>query len=304
MAERPEPNAFGQLIRARRTSQRLSVREVARRAGLSPAYVSALELGRKSTAGRPSSPSLRVINGLAAALELDPARLMDELATAVHTHGGHALLYCVGPAAMPTLELVERLYGEHVDRWLYIADPRDSVSASPARDPRARICRWRLGEFPYPERTLETDNVVAALETEAARLRPADPADRIGIAIADNSAVMRWMHNADAEVQLEEMWDDHVNRIWRQQFGAEPAVNVCAYWHEDVETVGHAIDQVGTMLTLVRTHDTVTLIDEDGMVLSGSSAIRRMLEQVKPSGVTASSWAQLTDAASSALAHA
>src|SRR5690349_18048971 len=101
MAERSEPNPFGLLIRDRRRSLGLSVREVAHSAGLSPAYVSALELGRKSSAGRPSSPSFRVINGLAAALELDPARLVDELGAAGHTHGGHALLYCVGPDAMP-----------------------------------------------------------------------------------------------------------------------------------------------------------------------------------------------------------
>src|SRR5689334_6188925 len=117
MAQRPDPNAFGQLIRARRMSLGLSVREVARSASLSPAYVSALEVGRRSTAGRPSSPSFRVINGLAAALQLEPARLMGELATTGHRHGDHALLYCVGPDAMPTLDLIEQLYGEHVDRW-------------------------------------------------------------------------------------------------------------------------------------------------------------------------------------------
>ncbi len=281
----------------------ISVRKVAQIADVSPAYVSALELGRNSTAGRPSSPSFRVIKGLGAALELDPVRLMSELATPIGDHSGeHALLYCIGPNSMPTLGMVERLYGDRVDGWLYIADPRDSTSARQADRERVGVCHWRLGEFPYSEQTLVPEDVVAALEAEVSSLELAVSGDRLGIAIADCSAVMRWVQNSAAEVQLEQTWDAHVNRIWSQRFGTPPLINVCAYWHEDIETVGHAIDQVGTALELIKHHDKIIVIDEIGTESTGSPAIRRILEKAKPSGATASSWAELADVAASALA--
>lgn len=303
MSPATRPEAFGQLIRDRRGQLGLSVRAVARIAGVSPAYVNALELGRRSTAGRPSSPSVRVIAGLATALQLAPAALLRELgAPRAASHGEHVLLYCLGPQSMPSLELVEQLYGDQVDRWLYIADPRDTVSASRADERRARVCHWPLGAFPYPDRTLVAENIVEALAEEVASMDPARGSERFGVAIADCSAVMRWAQNAEAEVELEGSWDAHVERIWTERFGSPPAVNICAYWHDDLDTVGHAIDQVGTALSLIRTHDAIVVIDEQGAGTTGSPAIRRMLEQVRPSGVTSSSWTELADAAASTLA--
>ncbi|MFN8187381.1 MAG: helix-turn-helix transcriptional regulator [Gaiellales bacterium] len=297
--------AFGQDVRDRRQRQGLSVRALAARAGISPAYVTAIELGRNPTTGRPAVPSISVVSRLAAALELDLSRVLASIGSGEVADGSgsdgskHVLFYSLGCDSDP-LGVAERLFGSTVDHWLAVADPRSASSPLPAE--RATVRRWPLGAFPYAERHLVATHVVEALEAEVRRMAPRHAGRRVGLVIADCSAVMRWIQNADVEVQLERSWDGEVDRIWRQHLGAAPAVDICAYRHGDIEALGLSIDQLATALELVRRHERVVLLDEEGTT-TGPAAIRRILGKARPSGVDVDTWFELTAAAADSLAH-
>ena len=69
--------AFGSAVRALRRRAGLSLNELARRAGVDPAYVHRIE---STTTARPTLPRRGVVLGLARALELDRV-LLDDLLT-------------------------------------------------------------------------------------------------------------------------------------------------------------------------------------------------------------------------------
>ena len=292
--------AFGHDVRDRRRELGLSVRALAARAGVSPAYVSAIERGRNPATGRPAVPSVAVLVGLAAALELGVARLLDSLRLPGTSAAGHVLLYSFDDRACP-LEASEGLFGDRVDHWLCIADPRGEEPALPGG--RATVRQWQLGKFPYDGPRLVPDQLVAALELEVRELARVHAGRRVGLLIADCSAVMRRVQNAEAEVALERRWDSEVHRIWAEHLHCPPAVDVCAYRHADVEALGLSIDQLATALELVRQHDLVILLGGDGP-LTGLPAIRRTLERARPPGVGAGAWRELAAAAAPGLARA
>ncbi len=292
--------AFGHDVRDRRRELGLSVRALAARAGVSPAYVSAIERGRNPATGRPAVPSVAVLVGLAAALELGVARLLDSLRLPGTSAAGHVLLYSFDDRACP-LEASEGLFGDRVDHWLCIADPRGEEPALPGG--RATVRQWQLGKFPYDGPRLVPDQLVAALELEVRELARVHAGRRVGLLIADCSAVMRRVQNAEAEVALERRWDSEVHRIWAEHLHCPPAVDVCAYRHADVEALGLSIDQLATALELVRQHDLVILLGGDGP-LTGLPAIRRILERARPPGVGAGAWRELAAAAAPGLARA
>ena len=124
----------------------------------------------------------------------------------------------------------------------------------------------------------------------------------MGLLIADCSAVMRRVQNAEAEVALERRWDSEVRRIWAEHLHGPPAVDVCFYRHADVEALGLSIDQLATALELARQHDLVILLDGDGTV-AGPPAVRRILERARPAGVGAGAWRELAAAAATGLAR-
>ena len=156
--------AFGHDVRDRRLELGLSVRTLAARAGVSPAYVTAIERGRNPATGRPAVPSVAVLAGLAAALELDVARLLATLRlSGERARAGHVLLYGLDGCESP-LEASERLFGDRVDHWLCIADPRGEEPALPGG--RAIVRQWQVGEFPYDGPRLVPDQLVSALELE------------------------------------------------------------------------------------------------------------------------------------------
>lgn len=62
---------FGRLLAARRRAAGLSQNELARKAGIDPAYPNRLEHGTLNQAGKPSRPSREIVLALALALGLD-----------------------------------------------------------------------------------------------------------------------------------------------------------------------------------------------------------------------------------------
>ncbi|MFN8202755.1 MAG: helix-turn-helix transcriptional regulator [Solirubrobacteraceae bacterium] len=292
--------AFGRRVRDRRQELGLSLRALAARAGVSPAYVTSIERGHNPSTGRPPVPSIHVVANLAAELGLDVSGLVRGMGVSDPTlPDDHVLLYCLDMPPAGLLDLLDRRFGAEVDHWVYVADPREGDAED--LDGRATIVRWELGTFPYETRHLDPADLVAALEETVRAVAPAQSGRRVGLAIADCSAVMRWVQNAASEVALEETWHDHVHRIWAQHLGGPPAIDVCAYRHDDLQALGLTIDQIATALALIRDHHRVLVVDDDDVV-TGFPAIRRILQRVQPPGVSASAWSDLTSAAAEALA--
>ena len=224
-------------------------------------------------------PSIRVVAQLSSALELDFARVIATIGAVGADVGGaeeHVLLYCIGERGRDILGAIDRLFGGSVDHWLYIADPREGALCTLAA--RATVCRWNLGTFPYDHSHLDPRKILDALDLEVGRLAPTHIGERVGLAIADCSAVMRWVQNAEAEVEFERTWHGHTQRIWRERLDGFPAIDVCVYQHADIDAIGLNIDQVSTALDLVRVHDRIVVLDQEGDVMTGAPAIRRILE--------------------------
>jgi transcriptional regulator with XRE-family HTH domain len=288
---------LGAEVRDRRTALGLSVRALAQAAGVSAGYVTAIENGRSASTGRAPEVSLRVLDGIAAALGCTVDELTGSRADA---DAPHVLLYCVD-ATGPLFTTVDRAFGTDVDHWIYIADPRHAEAAPKGR---ATICTWELGAFPYADAHLEPQDILTALERDVANVAKTLKGQRVGLAIMDCSAVMRYVQNAADEVAFEREWHDGVHRIWHKHLQSEPAVDVCGYRHADVEALGLTIDQLGTALTLISTHDRVVVAESDDVTVSGRAAIRRILAEARPAGVSAAAWREITRAAADSLALA
>ncbi len=288
---------LGAEVRDRRTALDLSVRALAQAAGVSAGYITAIENGRSPSTGRAPEVSLRVLDGLAAAFGCS---IDDLTGSRAHSAAAHVLLYCVD-AAGPLFATVDREFGADVDHWIYIADPR---YAEVAPKGRATICTWPLGSFPYATELLDPKDILIALERAVAKVAKTLKGKRVGLAIMDCSAVMRYVQNAADEVDFEREWHSGVHRIWHQHLQSEPAVDVCGYRHADVEALGLTIDQLGTALTLISNHDRAVVVETDAAVVSGRAAIRRILAEARPAGVSAAAWREITRAAADSLAVA
>jgi transcriptional regulator with XRE-family HTH domain len=294
-----ELQALGRRIRDQRKKLGLSTRAVASQAGISPAYVTSIELGRNPSTGRPPVPSIQVIRGLATALELDVVQLLEEFNTPSAPEDQHVLLYCLDRPSDGVLATVDRLFGSDVDHWLYIADPRDPQIND--LDGRATVVRWQLGSFPYVTHHLDPNALVAALNDAVRSLAVTHAGRRVGLAIADCSAVMRWVQNAATEIAFERTWHRHVQDAWATHLGTPAQSDVCIYNDDDMEALGLTIDQVATALTLVREHHRVFVLDR-GEAISSSPAISRILQRAQPTSVSTTAWATLTAAAAETFA--
>jgi transcriptional regulator with XRE-family HTH domain len=273
------------------------VRALAARASVSPAYVTAIETGNNPSTGRPPTPSLAIAQRLAAALEVDVATLLRG-AEPPASHGEHVLAYVLAEPAGGIVAALDAQYGDAVDHWLHLADPRGR-DGDP--DGRATTRRFTFGEPPYATPDLDPDALLQAVDREVAALAPAHHGARVGLVIADCSAVMRYLRDASTEVALEATWHGAVTEIWQTRLGAAPAVDVCAYRHDDIAALGLTIDGLATALDLVGRHDEVLLLD-GAETVRGAPAIRRILAGARPPGASSAAWEQLAAAAASTLA--
>ena len=291
-----EDSQIGVEVRERRHQLGLSVRALAARASISPAYVTAIETANNPSTGRPPVLSLAIVQRLADALELDVATLI-ERGGPPSADGPHVLAYVLSPPVGGILGTLDAKYGATVDHWLHIVDPRDAADDSGSR---ATTRRFALGAHPYATPDFDPIALLEALDREVAALASDLHGKRVGLLIADCSAVMRYLRDASSEVANEATWHDAVSRIWRARFGAPPAVDVCAYRHDDIAALGLTIDRLGIALELVSRHDQVLLID-GRETLRGAPAIRRILAEARPPGAASGPWAQLTAAAARTL---
>src|SRR5439155_303338 len=110
----------------------LPLRETARRIGIPPSYLLALERGRSSSGGHSPVPSPRVLASIARVLDVELQTLLDAVGAA-EPASGHLLLFQRGRGYRSALEPVRRAVGDRVERWVEFVDPRGSETA-PADD--------------------------------------------------------------------------------------------------------------------------------------------------------------------------
>lgn len=280
------------------------MRALAAAAKISPSYLGAIEAGRNPTTGRPPAPSLRVLNGLAPALDLDLAQLVGVPAV-MGPHGkkgGHMLAYTLGTRPASVLPQIARLHGDQVEHWVYVGDPRESRRGRLTEEPTAGVShvRWPFGTEPYPDRFLEPERITRALRAELRSLAPLLRSKRVGVAVGDSSAVMRWVDNPEDEVDYEDVWDAEVSAAVEETLGQPVTATVCIYHHADLETLAHHLDLLAVMVELIRTHDTVVTIADDELRV-GSRAATAMLASAKPPGVSTRAWGELARAAAEGL---
>jgi transcriptional regulator with XRE-family HTH domain len=259
---------LGNAIRERRRGLGLSMREAARRIGISTGYLVELEHGRNPTTGRAPMPSPTVLAGVGRALDIDLTTLLD-LAGVTPRRSAHVLLVQVGTGRRSARAAARRAVTATVDTWIEIAGRGD-----PGRALRAAA------------------DVVA----DAPR---ADPGRRLGLVFESSPSALRTPEGRAAVLASERTWEDDVAAACRASAGIEPAANVCVYREADIR--GGASDPLETAIALVRSHPHVVAQGPDRNLRSGPAAIEAILTSVRPPAVGADAWAALVAAAAVGL---
>lgn len=259
---------LGDAIRQRRNGLGLSMREAARRMGISTGYLVELEHGRNPTTGRAPMPSPTVLAGIGRALDVDLATLLD-LAGVAPRRSAHMLLVQAGGGRRSARAAARRATTATVDTWIEIAGRGD-----PARALRA----------------------AAEAVPDASH---ADPDRRLGVVFAASPSALRTPEGRAAMLESERTWEADVATACRAAAGIEPAANVCVYREADIR--GGAPDPLGTAIALVRSHPHVVFQSQDGTLRSGPAAIEAILTAVRPPVVGVDTWAELVAAAAVGL---
>jgi transcriptional regulator with XRE-family HTH domain len=265
------------MLRCRREQLGLSLREAARRIGISPSYLVALEQGRNPTTGRAPMPSPPILAALGQVLGIELAPLLD-LAGVRSSRSAHLLLYQTGTAARSPAVAARRVFAGQVDAWIEIVDPRASNDVA-------------------PDRVLEALADILADPTR----RPTPT--RLGLIFGANSSAVRSMPNPAALLESEATWEHDVAALCLAALGVEPAANVCVYRDAEIRELGDRLDPLATALGLVQTHPRVAVEDRHGSVATGPIAIEAILGAARPAGVRAGTWASLATAAALGMAR-
>lgn len=297
---RLSPSRLGGILARRREQLGLSMREAARRIGISASYLVALEQGRNPSTGRAPVPSAPILAAIGRALDIELATLLDA-SGAPTSSSAHLLLYQTGTGHQSPLEAVRCLFASHVDAWIEMVDPRGSADAEPPPVDVLVRKRRSLISTRSGSRVFETSRVLAALSdvlAEAPRPRP-----RLGIIFGANSAVLRSIENPPALLESETTWEQDVGAAFRAALGVEPAANVCVYREADIQELAVRLDPLATVLRLIETHPHVAVQDASGALTTGPAAIETILAAARPAGVSSETWESLARAASVGLAR-
>jgi len=284
-------------VRERRCALGLSVRQLAQRAELSPSYVSAIELGKNPSTGRPTAPSKRVLESLGKALGIRLTALGEasNRLPSVGSGNDHTLVYVLGGRRTDILPQLRMLYGNQVEHWVYVNDPRSHLSADGEAESERDTTRitWPFGSAVYPDEFLVPGRIPNALSKELARSRPMLESKDVGFVIGDCSAVMRWVVNPETSVEYETIWPTKICSSFDNVLGCYPAATVCVYNHSDIEAIANRIDILETVLGLINAHGSVISIDSSDKTEVGGRAASAILSQVRPPAVSVNAWSPL-----------
>jgi transcriptional regulator with XRE-family HTH domain len=295
------PSRLGSLLRHRRGQLGLSVRETARRAGISPSYLVSLEQGRNPSTGRAPIPTPPVIAAIGRVLGIELAALLD-VTGAPAPRSGHVLLYQTGAAALPALDGARRICAGRVDAWIEVAAAR-MPKGGPADDV-ALSTRGPLGLVPSRPPRYEPGRALEALGEVLAETPPRWHGSRIGLLFGANSALLRSAGNPAALITGEATWEGDVAATCRATLGAEPAANVCVYRDADILALAGRIDPLSAVVSLVGSHPHVGVQHPDGSLVTGPAAVETILAAARPPAIGADTWASLARAAASGFARA
>lgn len=299
--DRLPPSRLGGILRRRREQLGLSTREAARRIGISPSYLVALEQGRNPSTGRAPVPSTAILAAIGRVLDIELATLLDA-SGAPTSPSAHLLLYQTGAGHRSPLEAARRLFAGQVDAWIEMVDPRRSDDAeSPPHDVLVRN-RWPLGRARSGSPVFETARTLGVLSDVLAGAPRASPPPRLGIIFGASSAVLRSIENPPALLESETTWEQDVGAEFRAALGVEPAANVCVYREADIQELAARLDPLATVLSLIQAHPHVAVQDESG-VTAGLAAIETILAAARPAGVSSETWESLARAAAAGLAR-
>jgi transcriptional regulator with XRE-family HTH domain len=299
----PSPSGFGGILRRRRERLGLSMRETARRIGISPSYLVALEQGRNPSTGRAPVASPPILAAIGRVLEIELATLLDA-SGAPTSPSAHLLLYLTGAGSPSPLEAARRLFAGQVDAWIEIVDPRRSDdTGSPPVDILLRK-RGPLSSAPSGSPVFETPRVLAALSDVLADAPRSRPPPRLGIIFGGNSAVLRSIENPQALLESETTWEHDVAAEFQAALGVDPAANVCVYREADIQELAGRLDPLATLLNLIQAHPQVAVQDTNGAVTTGPAAIETILSAARPAGVSSETWESLAHAAAVGIARA
>lgn len=293
------PSKLGGLVRRRRELARLSMRDAARRIGISPSYLAALEQGRNPSTGRAPVPSPPILAAIARELEIDLATILDA-AGAPTSPSNHVLLYQKGAGWHSPLEAARLLVPDAADSWIEIVDPRtlDTIE----RPDDDVLLRVRRPLSPAPR--FEADIALEALSTLVAPALHAREHLRFGLVFGANSATLRSVENPHALLASETSWEDDVQTTLRESGAIEPVANICVYREVDLQELAGRLDPLATALKLIQTHPHVAVQDESGALTTGQAALEAILATTRPAGASAETWEALSRAAASGFARA
>jgi transcriptional regulator with XRE-family HTH domain len=262
------------VVRSTRVARGLSLRETARRIGISPAYLSSLEHGRNPATDRPPVPSPPVLAEIARVLDLDLELLFGLVATAPPS--AHVLLIQLGRGRLPAVDGARRAVAADVDEWWEICELLD-LSA---------------GRRYYPAQ---------AMQALQARLEYAPPTGGPqGLIFGAAARPLARAADPSELLAAEETWEHDVARACVEHLGGAPAANVCVYREADIRAL-RKVDPLIFALGLVRTHPRIAAQCDDGNVATGADATALLLEALRPDAVAAATWTQLAAAAARGL---
>jgi transcriptional regulator with XRE-family HTH domain len=293
------PSGLGGILRRRREQLGLSMREAARRIGISPSYLVALEKGRNPSTDRAPVPSPPILASIGRVLDIELPTLL-EASGATTFPSAHLLVYQTGAGHHSALEAARRLFAGRVDAWIEMVDPRWSDDAELPPDDVLVRNRWPLSQALSESRVFETTRTLAILSDVLAEAPRRRPRPRLGIIFGASSAVLRSLENPPALLESETRWEHDVEAVFRAALGVEPAANVCVYREADIQELAPSLDPLATVLSLIRTHPHVAVQEGSG-VTAGPAAIETILAAARPAGVSSETWESLTRAAAAGL---
>jgi transcriptional regulator with XRE-family HTH domain len=299
----PSPSALGGILRRRRRQLGLSIRETARRIGISPSYLVALEQGRNPSTGRAPVASPPILAAIGRVLEIELATLLD--ASGVPTApSAHLLLYLAGAGNPSPLEAARNLFAGQVDAWIEVVDPRQpDDTASPPVDVLLRR-RGPLSSTQSASSVFDPPRILAALSDLLADAPRSRPPRRLGIIFGANSALLRSIENPPALLENETTWESGVAAAFQAALGIEPAANICVYHEDDIQELAGRLDALATLLNLIQAHPHVAVREASGALTTGPAAIETILSTARPAGVSSRTWESLVHAAAAGIARA
>ncbi|CAB4881732.1 unannotated protein [freshwater metagenome] len=233
----------------------------------------ALERSREAGNGSAPTPTVDVLARLAQALAMD-AR--DLFAAALRPAGRHTLLVVEDHERSPLDHA--RAAAPTVGTWVWAGTSRALTTAS-ARGNHSINLRRNANE------AYEPAVIAASLRHELQALGSELGGRQVGLVFADTSAVMSTLDDPGTIISFEHSWGHVVSRA-TASIGAHAACNVCVY---ELSALRALPDPVGATLDLIRSHDSIWSARHTTVTRAGPGA-RRILEQLRPSGIAATEW--------------